>query len=319
MSKILITGGAGFIGTATAKLLKSRGHDVELLDLREKFRDAHDGYRKHAIDISNYHNFIPLHKTSFDFIFHFAAQTSGAVSQEEPEKDADVNIKGTLNVCNYARICRARKIIFSSSMAVYGNQSGKINEEVPPNPVSNYGASKLAGEEFIKMFKQFGIDYTIFRLFNVYGPGQDLKNMRQGMASIFMAQFINSNQIKVTGSLDRYRDFIYISDVCNALLLGLDSNTNSTTLNIGSERKTTVKELISLILNLNDFKKNNFSVLNIGSHEGDQFGSLSDSSKALRYGWSPQIKLEKGLLSMYNHARRILHYGDCITHNRQRE
>jgi UDP-glucose 4-epimerase len=304
MSKILITGGGGFIGTSTANLLSSIGHDVELLDLDKKFNSDHADYIKHSIDITNFSNFKVLNGKKFDFIFHLAAQTSGAISQEEPEKDADINVKGILNVCNFARACNAQKIIFSSSMAVYGNKIGKINENDSALPVSNYGASKLSGEIFLKMFKQFGIDYSIFRLFNVYGPGQDFKNLRQGMASIYMAQSITGKQIKVTGSFDRYRDFVYISDVSNALALGLDSRTDSMTLNVGSGIKTTVKELIDIILNTHDEEKISFSVINAGGHEGDQFGSLSDISKISDLGWSPKISLEKGISLMYNRAKK---------------
>lgn len=306
MSKILITGGGGFIGTSTANLLSSIGHDVELLDLDKKFNSDHVDYIKHSIDITNFSNFKVLNGKKFDFIFHLAAQTSGAISQEEPEKDADINVKGILNVCNFARACNAQKIIFSSSMAVYGNKIGKINENDSTLPVSNYGASKLSGEIFLKMFKQFGIDYSIFRLFNVYGPGQDFKNLRQGMASIYMAQSITGKQIKVTGSFDRYRDFVYISDVSNALALGLDSRTDSMTLNVGSGIKTTVKELIDIILNTHDEEKSSFSVINKGGHEGDQFGSLSDISKISDLGWSPKIPLEKGISLMYNKAKKEL-------------
>tara|TARA_R100000805_G_C3625327_1_gene134007 strand:+ start:463 stop:1389 length:927 start_codon:yes stop_codon:yes gene_type:complete len=306
MSKILITGGCGFIGTSTANLLRSAGHDVELLDLEEKFNTDHTTYTKHSVYIRNADNFKLLNKKKFDFIFHFAAQTSGAISQEEPERDADINVKGILNVCNFARTCKAQKIIFSSSMAVYGNKIGKISEDDSTLPVSNYGASKLSGEIFVKMFKQFGIDYSIFRLFNVYGPGQDFKNLRQGMASIFMAQSITGSQIKVTGSLDRYRDFVYISDVSEALILGLDRRTDSMILNVGSGKKTTVKELIDIILNTNDAEKDRFSIINTGGHEGDQFGSLSDISKISEIGWSPKISLEKGISLMYNKAKADL-------------
>jgi len=306
MFNILITGGAGFIGTALAKKLKSLGHIVVIVDLESKFTDIHDEFDKYSLDIREYKNFDILKDKNFDYIFHLAAQTSSAISQEEPELDVDTNVKGTLNICNYARICKAKKIIFSSSMATYGDKEGQIKETDTQKPLSNYGVSKVAGEYYLNMYKQFGIKNTIFRLFNVYGPGQDMSNLRQGMASIFLAQSIASDTIKVTGSFDRYRDFIYINDVVNALIFGLNDKTNFEVYNVGSEKTTTVKELIDLIININDKPNNSFEIINIGSHEGDQFGSMADSSKLKAIGWNPSVSLENGMEQMYKYAKEVL-------------
>jgi len=306
MSNILITGGAGFIGTALSKKLKELNYDVTIIDLEHKFTSIHNEFDKYTLDITNYKNFNILKDKKYDFIFHLAAQTSSAISQEEPELDVDTNVKGTLNICNYARICKAKKIIFTSSMATYGDKEGKIKEDSSQTPLSNYGISKVSGELYIKMYKQFGIENTIFRLFNVYGPGQDMTNLKQGMASIFMAQSINSNIIKVTGSFDRYRDFIYIDDVVDSLILGLDDKLNSQVFNVGSGVATTVKELIDIILEVNDKKNEDFVVENIGSHEGDQFGSVSDSSQLLALGWKPKTTLLEGIENMYDYAKRVM-------------
>lgn len=284
MSSVLITGGAGFIGTALAKKLKILNHDVTIIDLEKKFTSLHDGFAKYSLDIRSYENFKKIEHLEFDYIFHLAAQTASAISQEEPELDVDTNVKGTLNICNYARKCKAKKIIFTSSMATYGNKEGKIKESDIQTPLSNYGVSKVAGEYYINMFKYFGIESTIFRLFNVYGPGQDMSNLRQGMASIFMAQSIISEEIKVTGSFERYRDFVYIDDVVDALILGLDSITDGQVYNVGSEEATTVKELIDLIIEVNDKSKSQFKITNIGSHEGDQFGYKSKCNKTKKFG-----------------------------------
>jgi len=306
MYNILITGGAGFIGTALARKLDSLGYSVTIIDLENKFKDIHKNFKHYVLDIREFKSFDLLKDKKFDYIFHLAAQTSSAISQENPELDVDTNVKGTLNVCNYARVCGAKKIIFSSSMATYGDIEGKIKEIDIQKPVSNYGVSKVAGEFYINMFKQFGIENTIFRLFNVYGPGQDMLNLKQGMASIYMSQSIMTNEIKVTGSFDRYRDFIYIDDVVNALILALDEKTNSEVYNVGSGVKTTVKELINLIIDINDKSNESFKVVNIGKHEGDQFGSVSDNSKLKKLGWKPTVDLKEGLINMYQYAKEIL-------------
>ena len=306
MSKILITGGAGFIGSALARYLQN-DYEVHLIDRKKNFSAKPDLYKfpQYEINISASTDFEKIADKQFDFIFHLAAQTSGRVSQESPDLDVDTNVKGTLNVCNYARKCNAHKIIFISSMAVYGQQEGEIKETNILSPLSNYGASKASGEIFIKMFEQFGIKNTIFRPFNVYGPGQDMNNRKQGMASIFMAQSILGNEIKVTGSLDRYRDFIFIDDVVQAIALGLIKESDGETYNIGSGIKTTVRELINLILDVNVEPATSFTVTEETSHEGDQFGSVADASKLRSLGWKCNMELKTGLEETYN---RVKHF-----------
>jgi len=302
--KILITGGAGFIGTALARKLTDLAYEVSLLDLPQKFKSYHKEYECYEVDIRQSEDFKVLEHKQFSHIFHLAAQTSGAISQENPTLDVDTNVKGTLNVCNFARACGAQKIIFSSSMATYGNQEGNISESTPLTPLSNYGVSKLCGEAYIKSFGQFDIQWSIFRLFNVYGPGQDMHNLKQGMASIFMAQALTSDCIRVTGSLQRYRDFVYIDDVVQALLLGLEGRTDSQVYNVGSARATRVRELIECILSL--CHRESLEVCNVGGHEGDTFGSLADITKLQSLGWSPKVSLTEGLSKMYAYARGVL-------------
>ncbi|TQR43183.1 hypothetical protein DMB95_01435 [Campylobacter sp. MIT 12-8780] len=302
--RILITGGAGFIGTALAHKLQTLGYNISLIDLEFKFQSIHKDFKQYGLDIRDFKNFKNLKDEKFDFIFHLAAQTSSAISQENPELDVDTNVKGTLNTCNFARICEAKKIIFTSSMATYGNKKGIIKEQDSQTPLSNYGASKLSGERYIEMFKQFGIEHTIFRLFNVYGPGQDMGNLRQGMASIFMAQSLLGDTIQVTGSFERYRDFVYIDDVVNALVIGMQEHSNSQIYNVGSSEATSVKELIELIIALHKGKK--FKILNIGGHEGDQFGSVADISKILTLGWKPEVCLKDGLSKMFEYAKEVM-------------
>ncbi|MGI0440267.1 NAD-dependent epimerase/dehydratase family protein [Helicobacter himalayensis] len=301
---ILITGGAGFIGTALAQKLSGLSHKVALLDFEQKFQTIHKNFKCFGVDIRESKNFTSLDSEKFECIFHCAAQTSGAISQEYPELDVDTNVKGTLNVCNFARKCGAHKIIFTSSMATYGNKSGAITESSFKDPLSNYGVSKLSGERYIKMFAHFEITYTIFRLFNVYGPGQDMKNLKQGMASIFMAQSLLGDCIKVTGSLQRYRDFVYIDDAVDALILGLDARSDFQTYNVGSNTATSVQELLALIANLQPHK--HFDIQNIGTHEGDQFGCVADITKIQELGWIPKISLNVGLERMFIYAKQAL-------------
>lgn len=306
MHKILITGGAGFIGTALAYRLSNAGYIVSLLDLPNKFTKEHKCYETFAIDIREYKNFLPLSEKRFDYIYHLAGQTSSLISQEDPENDVETNVRGTLNICTYARSIQVKKIIFSSSMATYGNHPGVISESCEQKPISNYGVSKKSAEAYIQSFLQYGIKYTIFRIFNAYGPGQDMGNLKQGMASIFMAQVICDDVVKVTGSLERYRDFIYIDDVVDALEMALSEKMDCEVFNLGSGIKTTVSELIQKIIDISDKKNNRPEIVNIGSHDGDQFGSVADIQKLKQYGWEPRVSFDDGLYSMYQYALEVL-------------
>ena len=305
--KILITGGAGFLGLALAKSLKNINKDYKpfLLDLPSKFDEDHKGFNIIEGDVRNYDRLKKLEGERFDIIYHLAAQTSAAVSQEDPELDVDTNVKGILNICNLARKVNCKKIIFSSSMAAYGDYEVPINEDFQLKPKSNYGVSKVAGEEYIKMFHQFGLDYTIFRIFNAYGPGQNMLNMKQGMVSIFMSQLIKDGKISTTGGFDRYRDFVYVDDIVSAFCMALDKLDNDV-YNVGTGIKVTVSELIEKLITVSGKNRENVEVVNIGGHEGDQYGTFADSSKLLSEGWRPNTSLETGLSKMFDYALKIL-------------
>jgi UDP-glucose 4-epimerase len=293
--KILITGGAGFIGTALAMKLSTK-YTIDVFDLEEQINISGrvNNVNYFNVDISSYEQIEGFIKEKYTYIFHLASQTSGLISHEQPELDVDTNVKGTLNICRLAEEIGNVKLIFTSSMAVYGDSELPLCEKFEPNPKSNYGVSKISAEKYIQLFSNRGIDYTIFRLFNVYGPGQDLENMKQGMLSIFVTQAIKNKKIDVTGSLERYRDFIYIDDIVNALTLAIEDkkNTLNEIFNVGCGLKTTVKDLIASIsksLNLE------LPVNNIGAILGDQFGTYSNCNKLLSLDWKPKTTLEDGL------------------------
>lgn len=297
---ILITGGCGFIGRALAKSLISRNHEITVVDT--VFRELPSGCNFKYLDIRNYEEFEIFAEDEFDYIFHLAAQVSSLGSELNPDIDIDTNIKGTLNLVKFFRHKKFKpKIIFTSSMATYGEQTGAIIESDVQDPVSVYGISKLAGEKIIKSYVRYGYKFTIFRLFNVYGPGQDMENMQQGMLSIFLAQALSKNSIEVTGPTNRYRDFIYIDDVVNALTFGLNSGTDGEVYNVGSGVATTVNELIKLIVLSIGKDYSKYSILNIGSHDGDQFGSLANIGKLSSMGWSPKTNLHNGLIGFINY------------------
>ena len=280
MKNILVTGGEGFIGKHLVKKLKSLGHNVMTVDLSV---DA-----DYTFDICDATNFHVLDNIDIDIVYHLAAQSYGKGSLLEPEKDIDWNAKGTLNICRLAKLKNVKKIIYSSSMAIYGNKEVS-KEKDNPEPLSNYGVSKLTGEFYIK---KSDIDYTIFRLYNTYGRGQDLSNYSKGVVLAFASQIaLGKTNIKVTGDLNRFRDIIYIDDVINALVLGIKhTETNNKIYNLSTNVKTTIKELINIIIQASN--KQGIKIINTGSLPGDQFGNTGDNTKLLSLGWKPKTNLK---------------------------
>ena len=251
MGKYLITGGAGFIGMAMAKRLLGDGHNVYVIDKDkcEQYLDQDQSkIHRYQGDISNENTMSIVPDIKYDCVFHMAAQTSARISEESPELDMDSNLKGTYYVCKWIRENRPKRAVFTSSMAVYGAHGDNIDESYERNPVSVYGITKRSGEDFFRVLHTEGINVTVYRLFNVYGPGQDYTNLKQGMLSIFLTQALTSDAIRVTGRLDRYRDFVYIDDVLNALLIDDSNDKNLKVYNVGNGKAVTVKELCHLIL-----------------------------------------------------------------------
>jgi UDP-glucose 4-epimerase len=301
----LITGGSGFIGFALAQALRSDGHQVTLIDRVPPpfWRGAK--FIRGDISSSRFMSGLKV-KPRVDAVLHLAAQTSARISQEKPILDVDSNAKGTLQVLEWSKKNEVRRILYASSMAVYGQPlKPQIHERVPPAPVSNYGVSKLAGEHYLQAYKQYGIAPTIFRLFNVYGPGQNLKNLKQGMVSIYLAYLLKKKEIPITGSLERFRDFICVADVVRAWQLALTHPvTIGKTYNLGTGTKTTVRELLDVLIDACGHNPSTYPTRQISKHAGDQFGLVSDSTLFQQdTGWKPLITLPQGIGQMVRWAR----------------
>lgn len=246
--KVLITGVAGFIGSKIASRLIDENFKVYGVD------DLSSGKKDSIpnkvdlinLDVTEKKKFNKL-PNQLDFILHLSGQSSGEISFENPIEDLSKNTISTLNLINYAIKNRVKKIIYASSMSVYGNYKYKVKENLSLNPLSCYGVGKLASENYLKIFKK-KIPYINLRMFNVYGPGQDLSNLKQGMVSIYLAQAIKKNKIIIKGSLNRVRDFIYIDDVVDVWLKTLSGRRIlNKDFNVGTGNPTSIKKLISII------------------------------------------------------------------------
>ena len=280
----LVTGGAGFIGSAIARQLIKDGNEVYIIDnLKTGYLD---NIPNRAIfingDFSRDETIKKLENRKFDAIFHIGGQSSGEISFEEPEYDLNTNTLSTLKLLQYSVKTGCKKFIYASTMSIYGEDRDKeqFSEDDTTNPKSFYAVGKLASEKYMDIFsKEFGIDFVSLRYFNVYGVGQNLENLKQGMVSIYLKQFFDSSfkSVEVKGSLDRFRDLIYINDVVDITITSAhDSRFYNQIINIGTGVKTTVREILDLIKLYTDSKKE--IIVTYGT-KGDQFGIYADNSK----------------------------------------
>ena len=310
--ELLITGGAGFIGSHLAKKLISEGHSVTILDNlttgNKKNIPSEAAFVKADLCSKDFLKKIP--QRDYDAILHLAAQSSGEISNEHPEHDLKVNTFGTLQLLNWCKDSDIPRFMYASSMAVYGDiVKSPVLESVPCQPLSFYGISKLSSEQYIQHFSRDGLNTTCFRMFSVYGPGQNLINMKQGMVSIFLAYLLKGEAILVKGSGERFRDFVFIDDVVDAWCSSIDnSHTYGQIYNLASGKKTLVKELVEKEIQIFGFNPASYPVLYHGSTPSDQFGLYADISKIKKEtGWRPKVNLDEGLSEMFEWAKKSEH------------
>ena len=301
--QILVTGIAGFIGSNVAQRLLRDGHGVVGVD------NLSNGFKENVptdaellvMDLAN-KNIINQLPGNIDVILHLAGQASGENSFYEPIIDLNQNVVSTLNLIRYGIKSGAHRLVFASSMSCYGDVSGDCaQEDMVCHPKSCYAVAKLAAEQYLKIFEN-ELPYAIFRLFNVYGPGQNLANLRQGMVSIFLAQALQGKKVHVKGSLDRFRDFIEISDVVEAFTIASTSNLmDGKTLNLGTGQPTTVKELLhGLKIEIPDM-----SWYTKGSTPGDQTGLYADTRRLKEVlQFEAKVNIKSGLASFTDWARK---------------
>ncbi len=268
----LVTGCAGFIGSAIAKKLIEKNYNVYGIDNLSTGRKKNVP-KKVKFIIGNCEDSKKINKfknKKFNAIIHFAGQSSGEMSFYNPIRDLNSNFYSTAKLLKLAEATKCKHFIYASSMSVYGDVDNKaISENHICTPKSFYGASKLASENYIKIYKNKKINSTILRIFNVYGPGQNLENSNQGMLSIYLQQIFKNKKVIIKGSGGRVRDFIYIDDLVNIVLkiIGNKKCFNQT-LNLGSGKKYKVSEIISKIKKVS---KINFTTIYTKNTPLDQF------------------------------------------------
>ena len=248
--KALVTGGAGFIGGHIARDLCRSGAEVTIIDnLRTgDMKNIPDAAKFFKIELGR-DRLEEAFGEGFDVVYHFAGQSSVEISYSDPLYDLDTNCRSTLQLLDLCKRSGTNRFIFASTMSVYGGRGEMPKDETEPRDGENfYAISKKASEDYLWIYERFGVKSTAMRLFNIYGPGQNLENLRQGMLSIYLAQAINAGKIVVKGSLERTRDFVYIDDVLGATrAVATSESCWGRAINICSGKEVSVRKTIDLI------------------------------------------------------------------------
>ena len=249
---ILVTGGLGYIGSRVVQYFLDNGHIVTILDnLESAISSDIEGASIINIDMTDDEATDKLVLDEKDVVVHMAGPSSGMASAADPVGTISRGYAATLNTLKLAKRLGVRRFLFASSMVVYGNAAisdGPVKETLACEPVSHYGIGKQANERLIDVFcSDNDIGYNCLRIFNVYGPGQDLNRLDQGLVSIFTALLMKSPQLEVRGSLDRYRDLIHIDDVVISFYRAALQSSYNGPINLATGQKTTMKELINTI------------------------------------------------------------------------
>ncbi|MFC2002736.1 SDR family oxidoreductase [Chloroflexota bacterium] len=300
MKKVVVTGGAGFIGSHLAELLANRDYHVIFLDDLSTGKMANVEHFLEKANIEFIQGSIidlPLLQQLFqdiDYVFHLAAIPSVLRSIENPVVSHNVNVTGTLNVLLAARDNKVRKVVYASSSSVYGDtpQLPKM-EDMPTNPLSPYAVTKLAGEHYCWAFKQvYGLPTVYLRYFNVYGPRQDLESLYATAIPMFIKRIANNSPPVIFGDGEQTRDFIYVKDVTEATILAAESDVTGV-FNIATGSRISINHLAKFIINI--MGGNSIKPVHNEPRIGEIRHSFAAISKAKSFGYYPRYSLEEGL------------------------
>lgn len=295
--KVLVTGGAGFIGSHVVDLYLERGFEVTVVDDLSTGRESNLNPRAtfYKLDIRNQELAEVFERERPDFVNHHAAQMDVRYSVEHPIFDADVNILGSLNLLECARQYDVQRFVYiSSGGAVYGEPIYlPCDEEHPVAPICPYGASKYSVEQYLYMyFVNYGLEYVILRYPNVYGPRQN-PHGEAGVVAIFTSQMLADQQAIINGDGEQERDFVYVKDCAEANLLAMNTGVTHGVYNLGSSKGTTINELFLTLKKLTGYQ-------NEAVHGPTKVGEtrriyLNAEKVYTELGWSPITVLEAGL------------------------
>lgn len=297
MKKVIVTGGAGFIGSNLVDELISKGIDVIVID--NESSDSNNKFywnkkcKNYVLDICEYENIRPLFN-DVDIVFHLAAEARIQPTLENPILAAKTNFLGTCTVLQCAKEAGVKRVIYSSTSSAYGLRNEIPNlETMQKDCLTPYSVSKVGGEELCKMYTDlFGIETVFFRYFNVYGERQPVKGQYAPVIGIFLRQKANGEPMTIVGDGEQRRDFTHVKDVVEANILASDLNNKKIVgelFNIGTGKNYSILEIKDLISG--DF-------VYIPERKGESRITLADNNKATKLlGWTPKVKLEDWIKS----------------------
>ncbi len=312
--RVVVTGGAGFIGSHVAEALLARGDTVAVLD------DLSNG---RLVDVPDAAVFVEGDVRSeedvdrafaaldgpIDAICHLAGQASTFRSFDSPTWDMSVNGLGTARMLEAAHRHGVRRFVFASSMTTYGDPPGlPVREDMPCSPISFYGVTKWAAERSVSLAAieaGWGMRSVSFRMFNVYGERQSLTNPYQGVLGIFLGNTLRGEPIRIFGDGEQSRDFVYVRDVARAwVTAATDPPPGATVVNLGTQTRTTINTLWRSAVSACGHDPDAWDVSYEGRRVGDQRHMVADISAARELlGWSPEVNLEDGMAATVAWAR----------------
>lgn len=302
--RILVTGGAGFIGSHIVDAYVAQGHEVLVVD---SLWDHGGGRRENVpaqaqfvhMDVRDEHLAQVFQEFKPEIVNHHAAQHSVAISSRDPRYDADVNVMGLINVLESAVKVKARKVLFASSGATFGTPDHlPMNEQTPQRPESPYGITKMVSEHYLRFFKsEHGLDFTALRYGNVYGPRQD-PNGEAGVIAIFIGKFLKHEGVRIDWDGEQTRDYVYAKDVARANLLALEKGSGGCYC-IGTNRRTSVNEIYRALVQISGFEA---PVTHAPKRAGDARDAQFDPALAkAELGWQPSTQLLEGMRETYEY------------------
>jgi len=311
--RVLVTGGAGFIGSNLADELIRRGYKVTILDnlstgLKENINKKAKFIKG---DVKNPNGLKKVFRDKINVIFHIAGCASTIKSFDNPAKDLMTNVLGTVNIINAAVKYRVPRLLYASSMTSYGvPEKLPVKETQGTRPIAYYGITKYAGERYImatglRTDMPVKIETTAFRMFNVYGRRQSLTNPYQGVVSIFIGNVLRGEQVTIFGDGEQSRDYVHIKDVANAWIGAIDNKKAfGEVFNLGSGMRISVNALVDTILKSFGKNRKEYKIIYKEARPGDQRHMQADIGKAKKFlNWKPGISFDDGMADTIEWAK----------------